>query len=264
MQKYLTIFTISFANQSVYRLNFIMGRVGNIIVLLLLYYLWTTVTRATGSFAGFSTQELLTYIAGIHIARAVVFGGQSRKIAQEINDGSFSNYLTKPVNHFFFWYVRELSDRMVLGIMAAGELVVFSLLLNAAILAPFDAFRIFLFLLSLFLAHVLYYILSYLMSILAFWSRETMGPRFLFEWFLEFASGAYFPLSILPSFFLVVLHALPFVYLLYLPLMVYLGKLSVEQNAGILVAQLLWIGVAGMLTATVWKKGLRRYAGEGM
>jgi ABC-2 type transport system permease protein len=91
-----------------------------------------------------------------------------------------------------------------------------------------------------------------------------MGPKFLFDWFLEFASGAYFPLDILASGLFAVFASLPFFYLLYFPIQVYLGRLPFRQVAGGIGLQLVWIGLCILGARFVWAKGLMRFTGEGI
>ena len=50
-----------------YRLNFVLGRFRNIIVLLLLFYVWRSLTLKTGTFAGYSDTELITYVFAVNI-----------------------------------------------------------------------------------------------------------------------------------------------------------------------------------------------------
>ncbi len=217
-------------------------------------------THATQRFADFTQDDLLLYVFGAHLLRSIVFGSQSRRIAQEINNGTFSLYLVRPVNHFWFFYFCELAERLILTFTAIIEIIIlgFVLHLNLFSSLSFQSGMVFL---SIILAHFLYYLLSYAFSLLAFWSREAMGPRFLFEWFLEFASGAYFPLHIVGQLFFSFLSFLPFMYLIYTPLMILLGK--IEEGRGVLL-QLMWIGVSVLLCVFIWRQGLEKYSGEGI
>ncbi|KKW42852.1 MAG: hypothetical protein UY92_C0003G0058 [Candidatus Magasanikbacteria bacterium GW2011_GWA2_56_11] len=232
-------------------------------VLLLLYYVWRTLTSGTGAFALYSDEQLMTYLFGGNILRAFVFGTQSRRVALEINDGAFSQYLVKPANHFWYCYARELAGRILATISAAVEAAGISLLLDINFFWQTDPVLLSWFALAVLLAHILYYFLSYGMSLIAFWSREAMGPRFLFEWLLEFASGAYFPLDILKAAFARIFIFLPFAYLIFSPLSLYLGG---SGPPGWIVAawQLLWIAIAALSVFFLWRRGLRRYSGEGI
>jgi ABC-2 type transport system permease protein len=111
MKKYFTIFKIGWQNEMEYRLNLLLGRLRSITTFVLLYYIWHSLAASSGKFAGFTWPELITYIFGVNILRSVIFGAQSRLVAQEITSGSFSMYLVKPVNHLLFTFARELSQR---------------------------------------------------------------------------------------------------------------------------------------------------------
>ncbi len=261
--KYFAIYRLSFATQLTYRLNFFLGRVRNIIILLVLYTLYTTLTKNT-SFAGYSQEQFITYLFLLHVLRNFIFGSQSRLPASEINDGTFSTYLMKPLKHPFYTYMRELAERLTLVLTSLVELFVLWLILQTKLLWQSDFTLLFCFFISVILAHFLYVIFSYLVSMIAFWSREAMGPRFLFEWMLEMMSGAYFPLSILPIAVGTLLHFLPFMYMLYVPIQIYLGKIPAENIFSSLLIQCTWILLLGMITGVVWKKGLKKYSSEGI
>ncbi len=264
MKKYWAVFRISWQKRLEYRFNFFLERLRNIVILLLLYYLWHNLTLASGRFAGYFSPELFTYVFAASLLKSAVFGGQSRTMAQEINNGDFSTYLVKPVNHFLYIFFQELAERSLYLLCAIFEVLIFILLLRPPLFWQSDFKLVGLFLVAVIFALLLYLVLSYLVSLLAFWSREAMGPRFLYEWILEFASGAYFPLNVLSHGFLVFLHFLPFAYLIYFPLSIYLGKLNSGQINQVFLVQLGWIIAAGFLCVWVWHKGLKRYTGEGI
>jgi len=264
MKKYLAVFKLSLAREFEYRLNFLLGRLRNVIVLLLLFYVWRALTLKTGTFAGYSGQELITYVFGVNILRSVIFGIQSRRLASDINDGSFSKYLTQPLNIFWFQFFRELGQRAIHLLSAIFEVIIFVIILKVDIFIQTDVIILFALLVAAALSLALYYLLSYLVSMLAFWSCEAMGPRFLFEWFLEFASGAYFPLSILSQSIFLGLAFLPFAYLIFFPIELYLMRISIWQFLFGIGMQIIWILIVGILCRYVWNKGLKKYSGEGI
>jgi ABC-2 type transport system permease protein len=241
-----------------------LARFRNLTFLLLLYYVWLNLSRMTGRFAMYSAEELTTYVFLAHLLRAIIFGAQARLAALEINDGTFSTYLVKPVVHFWFVFWRELAQKTIYFIAAMFELVAFVLLTKAHFVWQNNPKFLFFFVLAIVGAMFLYFLLTYLVSLLAFWSREAMGPRFLFEWFMEFSSGAFFPLDILSKNFLLAFQFLPFAYIIFFPLKIYLGKWSAGEMASGIGLQLIFIIVFAMLVLLAWKRGLRRYVGEGI
>ncbi len=264
MKKYWIVFKNSWQRELEYRVDFFLWRLRSVVVLLLLYFVWTSLSAKSGRFAGYTGAELVTYVFLANIIRQVVFGAQSRRAAQEINNGTFSVYLIKPLNHFWYVFSTELVHRVMNLIVAIFEVIIFVYIFKANFFWQADPAAISLFIFSMILALLLYYLLSYIVNLFAFWSREAMGPRFLFEWFLEFASGAFFPLNILSGVFYVFLIFLPFAYLIYFPASLYLGKLSEWQILTGILIQLIFIFTFGFLAIFVWRRGLKRYSGEGI
>lgn len=264
MKKYFAIFKISWGKELSYRFNFMLARLRNIIILLLLYFVWLNLSAASGKFAGYSADELMTYVIIVNIMRSLIFGSQSRELAAEINEGIFSKYLSQPLNHFWYGFWRELAPRIINFISALIECLIFYLIFRPRLLAPDSIVAMGLFTLSIILAIFLYFLLSYLISLLAFWSREAMGPRFLFEWLLEFSSGAYFPLSILSGMLLTGLSILPFYYLVYFPAMIFLERLSAAEIIIGFAWQSIWLILIGLAVRLIYGKGLKHYSGEGI
>lgn len=261
--KYFAIYKLSFATQINYRLNFFLGRIRNIVILLVLYTLYSTLTK-TGSFAGYTREEFLTYIFLLHILRNFIFGSQSRLAATEINDGTFSSYFSKPLGHPLYIYMRELAERVTLVFTSVFELFVFWLIVKPNLIFQTNFSLLLYFGISVLLAHFLYFVFSYMVSMIAFWSREAMGPRFLFEWLLEMTSGAYFPLSILSSTVVTVLQFLPFMYMMYIPIQIYLQKIPLSEIPSTLFIQTIWVVVLFVAAYGLWKLGLKKYTSEGI
>jgi ABC-2 type transport system permease protein len=100
-------------------------------------------------------------------------------------------------------------------------------------------------------------------GLLAFWLPDVWAPRFLSFVILEFLTGALFPLDIRPEPLSTFIRLLPFQYFMYFPVKVYLGQLTVLQMAGGMAVGLVWVGILWYVMAMMWRRGLRKYAGEG-
>ena len=264
MKKYWTVFKNSWQRTLDHRFDFLIGRLQSIVVMLVLYFLWMSLALREGRFGDYESGELATYVFAAMILRAFVFGSRPGQVAAEINEGIFSKYLTMPVNYFWFNFMRDLAPRIIYFISSVLEISLFVFLVKAEIILVQSWKLAVLFLISVALAMFVYYCLGYLVSLVAFWSREAMGPRFLFEWFLEFASGAFFPLNILSGPLYVFLTFLPFAYLIYFPASLYLGRFDCWQILTGILIQMFFAVILGFFARFVWQRGLKRYSGEGI
>lgn len=263
MRKYFQVFKLGLRRETEYRLNFLLGRLRSIVLLLLFYFVWLSL-GISGQFAGYTLTELFTYALGASILRSLIFGTQNREMSTEINDGSFSRYLVMPVNYFWYQFWREAAQKSANFLAAIFELILFIFIFQIDISIPAHLASWPLLFLSLSLAFFLYYLISYLVSMVAFWSREAMGPRFLFDWFFEFASGSYFPIDIVSHYFWIFFTTLPCLYVIYFPLSIYLERLDAWQIVTGLGIQVIFLILFTFLVRFFWQRGLQKYTGEGI
>ncbi len=266
MKKYWQIFKISFAQEFAYKFNFVMWRVRNVMQLLLIFFLWNTVfTGGSVSFFGYDKEKILTYVFGILVLRALVLSARAVDVSEEISKGDILNSLLKPMNYFKFWLTRDLSSKVLNLIFAAVEFTILFWLLRPSFF--FQTNPIFLtgFVVSVLLAIFLYFCILFIVNMVPFWAPYMgWGAQFLVTVVIvEFFSGALFPIDILPQGIQSVLYLTPFPYLIFIPIQIYLGKISfVFALKGILIALMWSLGLAYLMNF-LWNKGLRAYEAVG-
>ncbi len=232
-------------------------------MLLSLYYLWTALLDNRSGLAGYSREQLLTYVLVMTLLRAWVLACVTDRIPSEISRGKISELVLRPMAMVGFWATQDVANKALNIASAVIELSVFIALVHPPLMAPVSLGAGAAFVLSMLGGMVIYFELSWLLGVLGFWTAQSWGPRFCFEVVLEFCAGAYFPIDILPQRVQSVMNALPFPYLVFHPLSIYLGRAPVSSYVGIFATQACWILVLGVAGAYMWRAGLRRYAAEG-
>ena len=76
-------------------------------------------------------------------------------------------------------------------------------------------------------------------------------------------SGFLMPLAILPEWLQQLAEALPFQYLIYFPVMIFIGKVDASAFVNGLIMQLVWILAFAAAIHLFWRAGLRRYTAYG-
>jgi len=263
MRKYLTLFGLSWQKQLEVRSDFLFERARSMAVLVSIYFLWSTLLEKQSDLMGYNRVELLTYVLIMTLLRAWVLGCVSDRIPSEIATGKLSELLLRPISHMGYWATQDAAMKSLNIVFAIPEVLVFSLLMSAPFYLPHHALTTILFGLSVFGGMVLYFQMSYMLGVMGFWGSQSWGPRFCFEVILEFCAGAYFPIDILPAAVQKIISALPFPYLVYYPLSIYLERLSPAALLSSFLHQAGWIALLAFLLNNFWKLGLRRYAAEG-
>ena len=263
---YLSVFKISFKQEFAYRLNFIMWRVRNVIQIFVVFYLWETVFTASGmTLFGYDKPKILTYVFGLIIVRAFVLSARAVDVAGEIARGDLNNYLVKPIDYFKYWLTRDLASKALNLFFAFFETLFLLYILKPPFFIQTNPVLISAFLVSLVFAMLIFFCSLFIVSAVPFWTPEAAwGAQFLFSAILvEFLSGALFPLDVLPIILQRILSFLPFQYLIYFPIQVYLGKVQGQEVIkGILVSGM-WVLILYSLMKIVWRRGLKSYDAYG-
>ena len=266
MNKYVKLFKVSMAQEFAYRASFVLWRVRNIFQIFLIFFLWDSVFANPDKVVfGYNRDQILTYVFGLFIVRAIVLSSRAIEISGEVARGDISNLLIKPVNYFSYWLTRDLSSKTLNLGFAFFEVFILFLILKPPFFIQTNIFSIFGFLVSLSLAVLIFFVLLLISGSIPFWYPEAAwGVNFLFiSIFVEFLSGAIFPIDILPNIFQEILALTPFPYLVFFPLKVYLGQIyGLELVRGILVSAV-WLVLLWVLMKNVWGRGLKVYQSHG-
>lgn len=263
MRKYLLVTANTFNEILTYRFNFVMWRIRNVLGFLAIYFLWNSVMPENGVLFGYSKQAILTYILAGQVVSSIVFSTRTHEIGENINNGNLSVFLIKPFGYFKYWFFRDLGDKAMNIVFSLTELAIFILVLKPTFFIQTNIFYLGLFILSLALAVVLHFFISSMLSLTGFWSNEVWAPRFIFYILITFFTGGIFPLDILPKPLYELSLYLPFAYLQYLPLKIYLGTLGFNEILRGLVVAGFWSLSLCFLLQFIFNRGLKSYTAAG-
>ena len=266
MNKYLQIFKISFQQEFVYRVNFIMWRVRNVFQIFLIFFLWDAIFSDPQRVVfGYDRSKILTYVFGILVIKALVLSARAVDVAGDISRGDIMNYLLKPINYFKFWFTRDLSSKALNVIFASLEFTLLFLLIRPPLFIQTNPLILLGFLVCLAFAIFIFFTLLFITSAVPFWAPELgWGSHFLVTVIIiEFLSGSLFPIDILPLAIQKVLLLSPFPYLIFFPIQVYLGKVSGGNLIGGIAISLFWAIALWLVMNFIWKKGLKAFQAYG-
>jgi len=266
MAKLWALFKLAWIERMVYRVNFFLEILSGILSSLIVVFLWMAIYRYSGKdvIGGYSLGEMVTYLLGAGLINSFILTtAENPETSQSIQEGTLSTLLIQPINPYGIWFARDLGSKafyFLLGL--TGYMVVFfffrQYLLFSASLGHFLFFLV-----SLMLAALLQFFLFEALSLLAFWVENTYGIRFTMRVIMEVVAGAIVPLSFFPQILQKVFLSLPFPFLIYLPMRIYLGKIPLDAIVFEMMKEGLWIVGLALLNLAIWKKGIRQYVAMG-
>lgn len=263
MKKYWMFAQITVAEYMAYRMNFVMWRVRMVIQVLILYFLWTAVFGSEKILFGYTASMMLSYVLFTSILRTYILATTTNDIGSSINDGRLTNFLLRPISFFRVTMARDVADKGLNFISSLIEIPLLILILRPTLFIQHDPMLVGLAILASLIAIGIYFYFSLIIGFLGFWTPETWGPRFLSIIFIEFFSGALFPLDVFPELFQRIVSYLPFQYLIFFPISIYLGKVDAPALAKGLLISFVWAVVMYGIAKTVWHRGLKVYEAQG-
>ena len=246
-----------------YRLNFVMWRFRVFLSLVSTYFLWLTLLPQGSSIANYTQGTILTYILGGSIVYSIVLSTRVSDVANEIIQGDLSNYLIRPINYIGYYFAKDIGDKGMNIVFSFIEISIFFLLVHPPFYVQTNPWNIIEFTIAILIAICINFSLNMMLSFIGFFSSEAWAPRFIFFILLSFFAGSIFPLDILPRWLFIVLNALPFSYLIYTPMKMYLGQLSVQDTITALCIATAWAIMLFIFVTILWKKGIKLYGAEG-
>lgn len=245
-----------------YKLDFFMGIVGQLIKCFVVYYLWKAVYINSSSYVmnSFTANEMLTYVFMSTITANIVSNTVDVSIGGEVWDGSISMNLIKPINYqvkLFFESVAELvQGTLFIAFPIWVGLIIIRYLTVSDV--PPNITTILFYLLSSLLGFLILFLLNFIFGILSFYVTNIWGIRNLKYALLDFLSGSIVPLAFLPLCIQKVMKFVPFSSVNYVPVTIYLGKVTGSELYKILGTQVLWIVILYIISLFVWNKAIKR------
>jgi ABC-2 type transport system permease protein len=227
MRGYFAILRGAFMIGLVYRFGFVFTIIGNILYMCVAYFLWRSIYENTTTIHGLTFNETFIYVALGSTVFVLLKTYADWIIAHEIEDGTISIYLTKPVDYQL--YALSTSLGAVLTNLAAISIpTLLLLILVFKVTFPLGP-GLLLFPVSL--------LLAFLISVLA---------------------GALIPLQFFPDALQKILLLLPFQAIYYTPLM-----LITRPNQGwdallfMLAVQAIWVVILYALTRLFYNQAIK-------
>lgn len=256
-------FKLKFKEFTAYRSNVYMNFLFACIPILIYLMLWSAIYgKDIKELGGYSFNQMITYYILISILTVLLDSRENTiKLSTMIEDGTIHNYMLKPINLFTLNFRLYLSEKIiyVLNIIIPYGILCFALHNYLFWNVEYIPFLI----VSSFFAFILKYLLGCILGLFTTWIEEISALLDLWKNVENFLSGGLIPLSILPNKIFTILSFLPFKYMLFVPIDIYMGNMGRTEIYKSLIIQILWCLFMWMLLIFVKKKAFKKYSGYG-
>jgi ABC-2 type transport system permease protein len=259
---YLHFIRLAFLKFLAYRLRYYTGVVSYTIFVAGHYYIYSALfasavaESASGTIGGLTLPEMITYVAVSWIGRSFYFNNIARELSRQVQEGEIAVLLIKPFHvqtMMMFEAIGESGFRLLMFTLPIMVVVVPLFGIQGPPSPDLYAWTF----LSFSLALIIFSQINFLVGCLAFGMKNIQGVLRAKMVSTDFLTGVVVPFTFFPDWFQTVMAWLPFQYISYVPVTIYLGKRTGPDLTAALLIQLAWavgLFVAGRL---VWRRAVR-------
>jgi ABC-2 type transport system permease protein len=253
---------IGFVDTLAYRLRYYTGIVTYFIYVSVYYFIWKAIFAHSSHIEGFDFTQILTYIAVGWIIRSFYFNNIDQDLANQVTEGTLVMNLIKPVNLECAMISQALGQSVFrLALLTFPTAIV--LILVYPVRRPPGPLYFAAFFLSVVFSFFIVAGINFAVGTLAIRLKSILGLLRAKYFLLELFSGLLLPISFFPPLFQKLLGLMPFQYISYIPVLLYLGKIRGRGIPKALGVQFLWVLAMLALGDVMWRWSSRKITIQG-
>ncbi len=261
------LFSLEIRKVLSYRVDFWMNFLGSVLTeMMIAYFLWKAIfeSRHATQIGGYSFRAMILYYISVALVRRTVMAFDQGVISFEIYDGSLNRYLVYPVSLFSYKYVSWMANASVTYVQLLISMGIFFAVFGAPMDRQISIEGIAMGTAALWAASSIYYLLSILFEMVAFWAENVWSLLVMLRFCVALLGGGLLPIALFPDWSRKLLEALPFQHMVSLPVRAFMGDVKAVEFFSSLGILALWAVFLCAMLSVVWRRGTLKYSGVGI
>gem|GEM_PF-557611 len=261
-KKYYYIFKNSIQQELAYRFHTFAVFFSEIFVFLFFFYLWSSIYRRGGMVGSYDQNGLISYyLLSMFLGVTSKFSTVGWYVGEEIKSGDLSKTLVKPFSFFYSTIAYNFAKIFYNTIIYSIIFGIIVFVLRDHLTFPESINVLIYFIVVTILGAIIYFLLSYIAGLGAFWLGFIIGINYAFQMVITFFDGSLIPLDLLPKYLKNLFGYLPFQYIVYTPVSIFSNRIRPDYT--MVIIPIMWIFILFIFTRFIYNKGLKKYEGYG-
>lgn len=251
-KKYFAFSKAGILDGFAYKFSALGWLLGDFVSIIILYYLWQAIFQnsPTDTINGMSFKDMISYLIFARVASTLIFSSSSFwNIGFDIYEGNIAISLIRPINYRYRLLASSFGNFLSTSILMFIPLFVIALVIlnqGLGIELPLWYHLVF-FLISAVLSFIIVDSLNFLIGEISIFTNALFGLMIIKNIILAFFSGSLLPSSFFPDWLNSILRFLPFQSMVEKPIMILMGRMSLEEIGFSLLIQMMWVFILSVL-----------------
>lgn len=262
MSTYFMFAKNAFRQNVIYRANAIIYAITSMLYLLIQFSIWQALYAAKATVDQVSLEQMLTYCVINQLVRSFTSDQIGSNLGVKIHTGEIGGDFVRPINLKLYLIADQLGNSAYTFCFNFIPVVIITILCGSFTL-PVSFFHGFAFVISLVMGVFLSYLISYALGLIAFWVKNNGFISWLMRAMTNLFAGTVIPFWFYPSAMQKIARVLPFRYMTFEPISIYLGRATTNEIFSIICMQVLWVAAIYLLGRIIWTKAEKRVFVQG-
>lgn len=240
-----------------YKFNHMMKLSSVFLKIVIQYFIWRALLKNNSfetSAGDIEFEIMIPYMVVSNVMQVAMVSSTISNINNKIRTGTIATDLMKPISFAWICFGESLGQMMYQMLFLLLPINLMATLTIGFKLPDFICTVIFL--ISFLNSFVMLFLIRFLLGLMGFWFTQVwVLERFLND-FIKLFSGVFVPIWFFPEWLQKISNILPFKYLYYAPISIFIEVVDGMGAFKIIVYQFVWILVFYILGRLVWKKAI--------
>lgn len=253
MKKYLNTIKLSIKDESLFKMDFLLGFIAIPIQLYIIYYFWKQ-GLGDNKINNFTLNTIILYFLFIQLLQISYTSAMyvTYELWNEINNGTIIVWLFRPIYYPLYTFSKKIG-KFLLNITICLFIIIALFLLFNFKIAIINILFVFI---SALLGYIILFEIQYIIGSLTFWMENVITFRDVIIDILMLIGGLIIPLDFMPSIIQKISFLTPMPSIYYYPTKILTDNIvDINQFLNIIKAQLIWVLILGITIKILWKKG---------
>lgn len=261
MRKYWIVFMKSLKSEMTYRFAAFAGIVSALLGFMIQIFLWKTLL-GTEIQQETSFSDMLVFVLINSFLMELTRADVATRIENAMIDGTISLELMRPISYKYYLLANVFGENIYTTITRTVPIVFVGMFFISQNTLP-DPVHGVLFVLSALLGVLLTFEVTYLVGLSAFWLQRCWFIRFYLTGFKKVFGGTIVPLWFYPEGLKTASYFLPFRYMTFEPINIFLGKTAAGDAWIPILTALLWLVGLSLVDQLIFRAALKRLTVNG-
>lgn len=229
---------MQFKQYNIYKSNFYLFTLNRIVEVIVYIFVWQAIYNQTGNAGGFTISQMITYYILVISFSSIALWGVNEYMAHSIRNGQINKELLNPISYFKYYFginLGELSFAIVIGI---STFIICSFFWKLTLPTNFINFILCIFVILLGIP--ITFFIQMIVGTVGFYTNSIWGMQILKKATIQVFSGIIVPITLFPLWFQELSKWLPFKELIYTPINIWLGNITINEICFIIIKQIIW------------------------